>query len=55
MQVFQTAGVPPRRGKIILAIMGWTRKSKVALTNKVKAKKNNTAASARRNGILAKV
>src|SRR5207302_11197189 len=40
MQVFQTAGVPPREGRIILAIMGWTRKSSVALTNRVMAKSN---------------
>jgi hypothetical protein len=38
MQVFQTCGVPPRRGKIILPIMGWTKKSKNALTNSDAAK-----------------
>ncbi len=37
MQVFQTWGVPPRRGKIILPIMGCRTKSKKALPNKVTA------------------
>jgi len=37
MQVFQTAGVPPKRGKIILAIIGWMRNNSVALTNIVTA------------------
>src|SRR5438477_8500252 len=40
MQVFQTAGVPPRSGNTIFAIMGWTRKSSAALRNSV-AEKNN--------------
>jgi hypothetical protein len=40
MQVFQTAGVPPRRGSIILATIGWTKKRRVALVNKVMAKRN---------------
>jgi hypothetical protein len=31
MQVFQTAGVPPNIGRIIFAIMGWTRNNKKAL------------------------
>jgi hypothetical protein len=39
MQVFQTAGVPPSAGRIILAIIGWTRNSRVALTNSVRAKR----------------
>jgi hypothetical protein len=33
--VFQTAGVPPRRGSSIFAIIGCTEKSNAALTNKV--------------------
>src|SRR5439155_13598615 len=40
MQVFHTWGVPPSLGKIILPTMGWTRKSKNALTNSVMAKKS---------------
>jgi hypothetical protein len=40
MQVFQTAGVPPREGRIIFAIIGWTRKSSVALTKRVMPKRN---------------
>src|SRR5690242_3531016 len=35
MQVFQTAGVPPSIGRIILAIIGWTRKSRNALRKMV--------------------
>src|SRR5574342_675541 len=31
MQVFHTAGVPPSIGRIIFAIIGWTKKSKNAL------------------------
>jgi hypothetical protein len=31
MHAFQTAGVPPNIGRIIFAIMGWTRNSKKAL------------------------
>jgi hypothetical protein len=31
MQVFQTAGVPPNIGRIIFAIMGWTRNKREAL------------------------
>src|SRR5262245_8875586 len=38
MHVFQTWGVPPRRGRTSLPIMGWTRNSKKALTNRVAAK-----------------
>src|SRR5262245_7497710 len=41
MQVFQTWGVPPSLGKIILPTIGWTRKSKNALTNSVIAKKSS--------------
>src|SRR5438094_9802860 len=37
MQVFQTAGVPPNFGRIILAIIGCTRNSSTALTNSVTA------------------
>ncbi len=40
MHVFQTAGVPPSRGSTILANIGWTRNSSVALTSSVRAKKN---------------
>jgi hypothetical protein len=36
MQVFHTAGVPPRSGRIIFPTMGWTRNSRVALTNIVR-------------------
>src|SRR5262249_43395031 len=39
MHVFHTPGVPPKRGKIILAIIGWTGKSRVALTKSVTANK----------------
>src|SRR5438874_10205314 len=39
MQVFHTAGVPPSLGRIILAIIGWTRNKSVALTNSVTAKR----------------
>src|SRR5262245_2281937 len=35
MQVFQTAGVPPRRGRTIFPTIGWTRNRRVALTNRV--------------------
>src|SRR3982751_1509825 len=35
MQVFHTAGVPPNSGRIILPTIGWTRNSRVALTNSV--------------------
>ena len=38
MQVFQTSGVPPSSGRIILPIIGCTRKSSVALVNSVSAK-----------------
>jgi len=38
MQVFHTCGVPPNFGRIILPIMGWTKNSKKALTNNVRAK-----------------
>ena len=37
MHVFQTAGVPPNRGKIILAIIGSSRNINAALTNNVTA------------------
>jgi hypothetical protein len=37
MQVFHTAGVPPRRGRIIFPIMGCTRNNSVALLNSVNA------------------
>src|SRR5438309_6450100 len=38
MQVFQTCGVPPSFGNIILPTMGCTRKRIKALTNNVMAK-----------------
>ncbi len=41
MQVFHTAGVPPSLGNTILAIIGWTRNSKLALTKSVQAKKKS--------------
>jgi hypothetical protein len=40
MHVFHTAGVPPRRGNSIFAIIGCTEKSNAALTNKVSANKS---------------
>src|SRR5262249_2711967 len=39
MHVFQTAGVPPKSGRIILPINGCTRNSSKALQKRVKAKK----------------
>jgi hypothetical protein len=33
MQVVHTAGAPPRSGSTIFANIGWTRKSRKALTN----------------------
>src|SRR5260370_28943992 len=41
MQVFQTAGVPPSNGRIILPISGWKKKKREALTNSVRAKKSS--------------
>src|SRR5688572_16451760 len=38
MHVFQTAGVPPRSGSTILAIIGWTTNSSDELRNSVMAK-----------------
>jgi hypothetical protein len=35
MQVFQTAGVPPRIGRIIFAIIGWTKNNDSELTKRV--------------------
>ena len=43
MQVFQTEGDPPRRGKIILAIIGWTQNSSEAETKSVRANSNGNA------------
>jgi len=37
--VFQTAGVPPSRGKTILANIGWSRKSNAELTKSVTVKR----------------
>src|SRR5205823_3237708 len=42
MHVFHTAGVPPSIGSSILPIIGWTRKSSVALTKRVAANKNSS-------------
>jgi len=39
MHVFHTAGVPPRRGSSSLPIIGWTEKSRQALTSSVRAKR----------------
>jgi hypothetical protein len=39
MQMIQTAGEPPRMGRIILAIIGWTQNRSPALTNMVTANK----------------
>jgi hypothetical protein len=35
MQAFQTDGVPPKMGSSILPAMGWIKKSRNALRNKV--------------------
>src|SRR6516165_8840618 len=43
MHVFQTAGVPPKSGSTILANIGWTRKSSVALRKRVAAKAKGSA------------
>jgi hypothetical protein len=40
MHVFQTAGVPPKRGRIILAIIGWIKNSSRALTKSVMEKRS---------------
>src|SRR5258707_975612 len=42
MQVPQTAGEPPTSGRVILATIGWTLKSRAALKNKVEAKSRST-------------
>src|SRR5262245_21902559 len=42
MQVLQTWGVPPSLGSSILAIIGWTRKSSVALRKSVAANSAGT-------------
>src|SRR5438067_9910223 len=39
MQVFHTAGVPPSRGRTILANSGWIKNKRTELTNSVIAKK----------------
>src|SRR5262245_57746693 len=43
MQLFHTAGVPPRSGRIILPINGCTRNRSVALRKSVTANNNDTA------------
>src|SRR4051794_23866382 len=43
MQVFQTAGVPPNSGSSSLPTIGWTRKSRKALTKSVAANNSGTA------------
>jgi hypothetical protein len=40
MQVFQTAGDPPRKGRINFAINGWTKNKRVALRNNVTANRS---------------
>src|SRR5438552_13229663 len=42
MQVFQTSGVPPRRGSIILPTSGCTMNSSVALRKSVRANRSKT-------------
>jgi hypothetical protein len=39
MLVFQTAGAPPSRGVTIFVMMGWTEKSRKALTKIADAKR----------------
>lgn len=41
MHVFQTPGVPPSRGRIILPIIGWTKNKSAALTKRVNAKRKS--------------
>ena len=50
MQVAQTAGVPPKNGRISLPINGCTRKSSVALANSVRLKSSSAGVKARRDG-----
>lgn len=45
MQVFENEGDPPKRGRIILAIIGWTQKSSEAETNSVRANRSGKANS----------
>src|SRR5436305_12567859 len=52
MQVFHTAGVPPSIGRSILPIIGWTRNSSVALTNRVSANRSSSGRAANRKGHL---
>src|SRR6516164_5368228 len=53
MQVFHTAGVPPKSGSTILAIMGCIRKSRAELKNNVTEKKNcNEEPPARAYGFI---
>ncbi len=42
MHVPQTAGEPPTSGRVILATIGWTLKSRAALKNNVEAKSKST-------------
>src|SRR4030042_278400 len=52
MQVFQTAGVPPRRGRIILAIISSTRKSRPALRKSVRENRAGNDANRNRPGMV---
>src|SRR4030042_2426004 len=54
MQVFQTAGVPPRRGRIILAIISATRKSRPALRKSVRENRAGNDANRNRPGTRSK-
>jgi hypothetical protein len=49
MHVFQTAGVPPKRGVTILPTIGCTRNSRKALVNRANEKINNTGTAALRD------
>jgi hypothetical protein len=47
MQVFQTAGVPPRRGRTMRETIGCTAKRRVAEVNRVAAKAAGRSAEGR--------
>src|SRR5207244_10584233 len=55
MQVFHTAGVPPSIGNSSLPIIGWTRNSRVALTNSVKANNGSSGNDYLRSAMFAGV
>src|SRR5262245_50580951 len=50
MQVFQTCGVPPSLGRIILPIIGCTKNSRKALTKRVPAKNSSKGLPPQRAG-----